>query len=99
MQSYMMQAYMNGHGLAHAPAVAYRLCVEHLLRKCHAARGHRAVYIGDGAPDYSAAASADFIFARARLRDLCESRGVRYHAFDDFMDIIAKFEEGSVLVR
>lgn len=60
------------------------------------AQGYRVVYVGDGAPDYPAAASADFIFARARLRDLCESQGLRYHAFEDFLDIIAEFEAGSV---
>lgn len=52
-------------------------------------RGLTVVYIGDGSPDYPAAAIADIIFARRRLLDLCQADGVPCYPFEVFADILA----------
>jgi len=47
------------------------------------------VYIGDGYSDICAAGNADRVFAKDDLAGLCRERGIAYHPFACFADIIA----------
>ena len=61
------------------------------------ARGLKVAYIGDGAPDYAAAAASDLIFARYRLKERCDANGIPYQPFEDFLQIVVAIERGDVL--
>jgi 2,3-diketo-5-methylthio-1-phosphopentane phosphatase len=50
-------------------------------------RGFFTVYAGDGIPDLKAAKTADAVFAKSVLLDLCKKEGIRSLKFDGFADI------------
>lgn len=45
-------------------------------------------YIGDGFSDGCAAELADLVFARRRLAEYLDDRGLSYHRFEDFHDVV-----------
>lgn len=51
------------------------------------ARGHRAVYVGDGYSDRCAVTEADVVFAKDSLAAHCEANGIAYHAFACLADV------------
>ena len=51
------------------------------------ARGHRAVYIGDGYSDRCAVSEADVVFAKDSLAEHCLANGIPYHAFASLADV------------
>ena len=55
-------------------------------------RGHSIVYVGDGRSDLCPASIADQVFARSQLADLCHEKGMPYHEFQDFQDVIRGLE-------
>ena len=61
--------------------------------KCDAmrrrSRGGPALLIGDGASDFCAAASADFVFAKDALLDHCRRLGHPHAAFSNFREVRA----------
>lgn len=46
--------------------------------------GYKVVFCGDGTSDYSAAASADYVYARYKLYRHCRLKGVPAHSLRDF---------------
>ena len=46
------------------------------------------VVIGDGVTDLKAAAEADYVFARDRLRRACDEQGISYWPFESLSEII-----------
>jgi 2-hydroxy-3-keto-5-methylthiopentenyl-1-phosphate phosphatase len=56
------------------------------------ARGAHVVYVGDGYSDGCAAELADLVFARRRLADYLDERGLSYRWFDDFEDVLRSLE-------
>lgn len=54
------------------------------------ARGRTAVVVGDGTSDRFAAAEANLVFAKDRLRDWCEEAGIVHHRFDRLGDVEAE---------
>lgn len=53
------------------------------------ARGHRAVYIGDGYSDRCAVGEADVVFAKDSLAVHCEANDISYQAFESLADVQA----------
>jgi 2,3-diketo-5-methylthio-1-phosphopentane phosphatase len=51
-------------------------------------QGYTAIFAGDGMPDIKAAASADIVFARDALLNLCGQKNIKTLKFDGFEDII-----------
>jgi len=51
------------------------------------ARGHRAVYIGDGYSDRCAVSEADVVFAKDSLEAHCQANDIPYHAFASLSDV------------
>jgi len=51
-------------------------------------KGYRVVFCGDGTSDYSAASSADFVFARYKLYQHCRQKGVKAHSLRDFDGVL-----------
>ena len=49
----------------------------------------RALLIGDGTSDFCAAERADFIFAKAKLRDHCKAKALPYRAISGFAEVIS----------
>lgn len=58
----------------------------------------RTIFAGDGGTDRYAAEVADIVFARRRLRDYCERKGIPYLPFDGFGPVTDQlrrwFQEG-----
>jgi 2-hydroxy-3-keto-5-methylthiopentenyl-1-phosphate phosphatase len=57
------------------------------------ARGHRVAYVGDGISDRCAARTADLVFARSRLIDICAEEGVACVPFTTFDDVAAAWPD------
>ncbi len=55
-------------------------------------RGHEIIYIGDGQSDCDAASLASHIFARGDLLEHCRRRGLPYHRYENFRDVLAVLE-------
>lgn len=55
-------------------------------------RGYSILYVGDGRSDYCPASTADHIFARSYLADVCRENQVEYTEFQDFSDVIRELE-------
>lgn len=49
--------------------------------------GYSVVFAGDGMPDIAAAESADIVFARDYLIDLCKQSNINYNSFDSYFEI------------
>jgi 2,3-diketo-5-methylthio-1-phosphopentane phosphatase len=60
--------------------------------------GKRIVYIGDGYSDRYAIRSADVVFARRDLADLCGCIGIDHIPFTHFYDVIRCMENGNEIV-
>lgn len=67
------------------------LCKPSILKQ-HQSESDVQIVIGDGVTDLAAALQADFVFARDRLLDECQSRGLRHAPFDTFDDIASYLE-------
>ena len=50
--------------------------------------GYTVVFIGDGPTDVEAVEVADIVFAKGRLAEYCQIKGVPFTAFDSFFDVI-----------
>lgn len=50
-------------------------------------QGYSVIFAGDGMPDIAAAESADVVFARDYLIDLCEQSNISYKRFDSYFEI------------
>ncbi len=61
-------------------------CKRYLLRE-QRGEGRRVVFISDGRADRFAAREADLLFARDRLLEYCQSRGLAAVPFADFDDV------------
>jgi 2-hydroxy-3-keto-5-methylthiopentenyl-1-phosphate phosphatase len=48
------------------------------------------VVVGDGRSDFCLSGSADLVFAKGTLLDLCRTSGMTHYAFDDFFDVTEK---------
>jgi 2-hydroxy-3-keto-5-methylthiopentenyl-1-phosphate phosphatase len=55
------------------------------------AAGHKVVFCGDGTADRCAAEAAEVVFARRSLVTYCESKGIPFHPFETFDEVIAAF--------
>ncbi len=53
------------------------------------AAGHKVVFCGDGTADRCAAEAADVVFARRRLAEYCESKGIPFRRFESFDEVLA----------
>ncbi|MGI5840249.1 MAG: MtnX-like HAD-IB family phosphatase [bacterium] len=51
------------------------------------------VYIGDGASDQCAGAAADILFAKDSLARYCRQKGIAFHPYATFFDILAWYEQ------
>lgn len=49
--------------------------------------GYSVVFAGDGMPDIAAAQSADVVFAKDYLIELCEQSNIKYNKFDSYFEI------------
>jgi HAD superfamily phosphoserine phosphatase-like hydrolase len=56
-------------------------------------RGEYVIFIGDGLSDRPAAEAADEVFAKHSLATYCQTRGINYHEFETFTDILTQMEE------
>lgn len=52
-------------------------------------KGKRVLVIGDGQSDMCVASTADFVFAKDRLAEHCERKGIPYARFDSFAELPA----------
>jgi 2-hydroxy-3-keto-5-methylthiopentenyl-1-phosphate phosphatase len=55
-------------------------------------QGRRVVYVGDGATDEYAAETADIVFARRRLVELCTAAGIPFYPFEDLHPVRREME-------
>lgn len=51
-------------------------------------RGYKVYYIGDGHSDICASKDADVVFAKSFLKQHYESKGLPYHNFNNFFDVL-----------
>lgn len=58
-----------------------------LLVKKLKSEGYFTIYAGDGIPDFSSAKTADAVFAKDVLLELCRKEGIKTEKFDNFKDI------------
>jgi 2,3-diketo-5-methylthio-1-phosphopentane phosphatase len=56
-------------------------------------RGEYAVFIGDGLSDRAAAAAADEVFAKHSLAPYCRERGIEFHEYQTFEDVLAELQK------
>lgn len=49
--------------------------------------GYSVLFAGDGMPDIAAASSADVVFAKDYLIELCKRSNIKYNKFDTYYDI------------
>ena len=57
--------------------------VESIMQKYHPC-----IFAGDGGPDIEAAQTANYVFARERLLELCEELNIKATKFDSYCDIL-----------
>jgi 2,3-diketo-5-methylthio-1-phosphopentane phosphatase len=50
------------------------------------------IYIGDGRSDFCVADKVDLVFAKAKLADYCDDRGIPYVGFENFTDLLPKMK-------
>jgi 2-hydroxy-3-keto-5-methylthiopentenyl-1-phosphate phosphatase len=50
------------------------------------------IYIGDGRSDFCVADRVDLVFAKAKLIDCCEDRGIPYVGFEKFTALLPKMK-------
>lgn len=62
--------------------VSKKKCVELLKHE-----GYHCIFAGDGGPDLKAAKVADIVFARGRLKQLCDELNIPYHNFYTYNEI------------
>ena len=87
--------------LIHTGPDRYRIAFPNAREDCTAASGMckcalaaagprraaRTLLIGDGASDFCAARSADFVLAKGALADYCRRQGIGFAPFTDFHDV------------
>jgi len=59
----------------------------------HQERGSKVAFVGDGTSDFEVVGVADLIYARRKLAEYCQSKGVPAIEFTDFFDLLAKWQE------
>lgn len=57
------------------------------------ARGEYVVFVGDGLSDRAAAEAADEVFAKHSLAEYCRARGISYHEFQTFAEILPQLQD------
>ncbi|AYG60912.1 MtnX-like HAD-IB family phosphatase [Rhizobium jaguaris] len=50
------------------------------------------IYIGDGRSDFCVADKVDLVFAKDKLADYCDDRGIPFVGFENFADLLPKME-------
>ncbi|HEY43185.1 MAG TPA: HAD-IB family phosphatase [Anaerolineae bacterium] len=75
------------------PEVPLRSTSKPTIIRHYQERGSRVAFIGDGTSDFEVVGVADSIYARRKLAEYCQSKGVPAIAFTDFFDLIAKWQE------
>ncbi|MEZ2132759.1 MULTISPECIES: MtnX-like HAD-IB family phosphatase [unclassified Sinorhizobium] len=50
------------------------------------------IYIGDGRSDFCVADKIDLVFAKDKLADYCDNRGIPYVPFENFFDLLPKMK-------
>ena len=61
--------------------------------KCRVVAGvERQIYIGDGRSDFCVVDSVDLVFAKDKLVDYCDNRGIPYVQFENFSDLLPKMK-------
>jgi len=58
-----------------------------MLVKKLKSEGYFTIYAGDGIPDFAPAKTADVVFAKDVLLELCKKEGIRTQQFNNFKDI------------
>ena len=84
-------ACLNYDGICRRHGVCKTRLMESLLHPDHCS-----VYIGDGYSDICPAEKADLVFAKDDLARLCGDRGIAYHpyaCFDDIMAVLTKITD------
>ena len=56
------------------------------------ANGCRVLFAGDGNSDACAAGRADFVYARSKLLEHCQERGIPHQAFEEFTTVLADIQ-------
>ena len=51
--------------------------------------GYTTIYAGDGKPDFKAAKTADIVFAKDLLLDMCKKENIKTQKFENFNDIFS----------
>jgi 2-hydroxy-3-keto-5-methylthiopentenyl-1-phosphate phosphatase len=46
------------------------------------------MFVGDGVSDECAVTQADIVMATSRLRQVCESKGIKHTSFDTFHEVL-----------
>ncbi|MHB8741636.1 MAG: MtnX-like HAD-IB family phosphatase [Sulfuricaulis sp.] len=94
------KAVLNSNGLDVSFPHSSSECVPQSgVCKCKVARSFDSspvVLIGDGRSDYCLARSADYIFAKGKLGDFCETEGLSYtsfNSFDDILNVVKRWEK------
>jgi len=62
-----------------------------IIRK-YQAEGYKVVFVGDGPTDKEAAEVADFVFAKGRLVEYCQAKGLPFTAFESFSDLLHEWQ-------
>jgi 2-hydroxy-3-keto-5-methylthiopentenyl-1-phosphate phosphatase len=79
---------LHPHG--HATCRLCGICKAQAVRPSTA--GRRSVFVGDGSTDRYAAEVADIVFARRRLVQICEERGIPFYRFEEFAPVTRQLE-------
>lgn len=58
----------------------------------HQERGSKVAFVGDGTSDFEVVGVADLIYARHKLAEYCQSKGVPAIEFTDFFDLLTKWQ-------
>ena len=55
-------------------------------------RGEQVIFIGDGLSDRGAAEAADEVFAKHSLAEYCRERGIRFHPYETFDEVLKQLQ-------
>lgn len=88
--------------LLHNQQRGWKLEFPYANEHCHKASGNckcqhrqklsgfeKVFYVGDGTSDFCVADKVDLVFAKDKLIDFCQQRGIQYYPIQDFSDVAA----------
>ncbi|UCF62183.1 MAG: MtnX-like HAD-IB family phosphatase [Anaerolineaceae bacterium] len=74
------------------PQIPLRSTSKPTIIRQHQEKGSKVAFIGDGTSDFEVVGVADLIYARKKLAEYCQSKGVPAIEFTDFYDLLTKWQ-------